>query len=200
MDKEYHLTAYSFHANNTSLLQLLEENRKVRHDNNAKTIRLLEADNPGVDYSNYERYQYERNRGGWKSLNYLLDQKLIRDIPGYSDLLDRLGNKLIFTDPETIINAVNRAQGVSFLAHPNAYFHGISLPTEQLQKWIDFGISGIECYSSYPGILKAEDYVSFCKKNDLLISGGSDCHGTFISTKLGNPRITLDMLNMGSLL
>ncbi|GAI54541.1 unnamed protein product, partial [marine sediment metagenome] len=29
-------------------------------------------------------------------------------------------------------------------------------------------------------------------------SGGSDCHGTFLSTKLGNPRITLDMLNLGS--
>ncbi len=200
MDREYHMTAYSFDVNNTSLLQLLEENRKVRHDNNAGTIRLLEADNPGIDSSNYKRYQYERNRGGWKSLNYLLDQKLIRDVAGYHDLLDRLGNKLIFKDPETIVNAVKKAQGISFLAHPNAYFQGIHLPTKQLKKWMDFGISGIECYSSYPGIVKAEDYVNFCRKNNLLVSGGSDCHGTFISTKLGDPRITLDMLNMGSLL
>ena len=198
MDKEYHITAYSFDANNTSLLQLLEENLEVRHDNNTKTIRLVEADNPGIDYSNYKRYQYEKKRGGWKSLNYLLDQKLIGDLAGYHDLLGRLGNKLIFKDPETIINTIKKAQGISFLAHPNAYFHGISLPTEQLKKWIDFGICGIECYSSYPGILKAEDYVSFCKRNNLLISGGSDCHGTFIDTKLGNPKITLDMLNLGS--
>jgi len=197
MNKNYNLTAYSFDANDTSLLQLLEENRRAWDDNNARMIRLLEADNSTVDYSNYKRYQYERNRGGWKSLNFLLDLKLIRDVPGYLDLFQRLENKLVFKDPETIINTVRKAQGVSFLAHPNAYFHGPSLPTEQLKKWIDFGISGIECYSPYPGLVKAEDYVSFCKKNDLLISGGSDCHGTFNNTKLGNPRITLDMLNMG---
>ena len=199
-NKQYHLTAYSFDANNTSLLRLLKENRRVWDDNNARMIRLLEADNRSVDYSKYKSYQHERNRGGWKSLNYLLDLKLIRDVPGYLDLFEKLGNKLIFKDPATIINTVRKAQGVSFLAHPNAYFKGIGLPTEQLKKWIGFGISGIECYSSYPGLVIAEDYVSFCKKNNLLISGGSDCHGTFISTKLGDPRITLDMLNMGSLL
>ncbi len=169
MDKEYHLTVYSFNANNTSLLQLLEENRRIRDDNNARTTRLLEAANPSVDYSNYERYQYESKRGGWKSLNFLLDLRLIRDIPGYFDLLERLGNKLVFKDPETIISTIKRAQGLAFLTHPNAYLEGPSLPVEQLKKWIDFGISGIECYSSYPGVVKAEDYLSFCKKNNLLI-------------------------------
>jgi len=199
MNKNYHLTAYSFDANNTSLLQSLEENRRAWDDYNSRMIRLLEADDPNVDYSNYESYQYERNRGGWKSLNFLLDLGLVRDVSGYLNLLERLGDKLVFKDPETIINTVKKAQGLVFLAHPNAYFQGSSLPTEQLKKWIDFGISGIECYSSYPGLVKAEDYVSFCKENNLLISGGSDCHGTFNNTKLGNPRITLDMLNLGSL-
>ena len=197
MNKNYHLTAYSLDANNTSLLQLLEENRRVWDDYNTSMIRLLEADNPSVEYSKYKSYQYEKNRGGWKSLNFLLDLGLIEDTPGYLDLFDKLGNRPIFRNPETIINTVKEAQGISFLAHPNAYFRGRNLPTEQLKKWIEFGISGIECYSPYPGLVKAEDYVSFCKKNNLLISGGSDCHGTFLSTKLGNPRITLNMLNLG---
>ena len=199
MGKTYHVTAYSFDANNTSLLQLLEENRRVWDDNSARMIRLLEADNPNVNYSKYESYQYERNRGGWKSLNFLLDLGLIKDLSGYRDVVERSGNGPLFKDPETIINTVKKAQGLVFLAHPNAYFHGPGLPTERLKKWIDFGISGVECYSSHPGVVKAEDYVSFCKKNNLLVSGGSDCHGTFLSTRLGNPRITLDMLNMGSL-
>ncbi len=199
MDKNYHLTAYSFDANNTSLLQLLKDNRRVWDEHNTRMIRLLEVANPSVEYSKYKSYQHESKRGGWKSFNFLLDLGLIRDTPGYRDLLEGLGNRLVFKDPETIINTVKKAQGVSFLAHPNAYFHGADLHVEQLKNWIEFGISGIECYSSYPGVVKAEDYVSFCKKNNLLISGGSDCHGTFLSTKLGNPRITLDMLNMGSL-
>ena len=200
MDKMYHVTAYSFDANDTSLLQLLEENQRVWDDTEARMIRLLETDNPSIDYSKYENYQYQRNRGGCKSLNFLLDLGLIKDSSEHYDLLEKLGDSLTFKNPETIISTVEKAQGVSFLAHPNVYFQGPSLPRRQLKKWIDFGISGIECYSSRPGLLMAEDYVNFCKKNNLLISGGSDCHGTFLSRKLGNPRITLDMLNLGSLI
>lgn len=200
MNKTYHITAYTFAANDTSLLQLLKENRRVWDDSNASMIRSLEADNPRVDYSRYKNYQYERNRGGCKSFNFLLDLGLVKDSPEHYSLLEKLGNMLLYKDPETIISTVKKAQGISFLAHPNVYFQGPNLSTEQLKKWIDFGISGIECYSSFPGVVKSEDYVSFCKKNNLLISGGSDCHGTFLGRKLGNPRITLDMLSMGSLL
>ena len=200
MDKTYHVTAYSFDPNDTSLLQLLQENRRVWNDNNARMIKLLEADNPRVDYSKYKSYHYETNRGGCKSLNFLLDLGLVKDSPEHCNLLEKLGNRLFYKDPETIISTIKRAQGVSFLAHPNVYFQGQNLPTEQLKKWIEFGVSGIECYSSRPGLVMSEDYARFCKKNNLLISGGSDCHGTFLSRKLGNPRITLDTLNMGSLL
>ena len=200
MDRTYHITAYSFDANDTSLLQLLKENRRVWDDNNARMIRLLEADNPSIDYCKYENYQYERNRGGCKSLNFLLDLGLIKDSPEHYQLLEKLGNSLAYKDPETIISTIKRAQGISFLAHPNAYFQSTSLLTRQLKEWIDFGVSGVECYSSRPGLVTAEDYVRFCKKNNLLISGGSDCHGTFLGRKLGNPRITSDMLNMASLL
>ena len=199
MDKTYHVTAYSFDADNASVLQLLEENRRIWDDNNARMIRLLKTDNPSVDYSKYKSYQHERNRGGCKSLNFLLDLGLVTDSSEHYSLLEKLGNRLFYKDPETIIGTIKKAQGVSFLAHPNVYFQGPNLPTEELEKWIDFGVSGIECYSSHPGIVPAEDYASFCKKNSLLISGGSDCHGTFLSRKLGNPRITLDMLNMGHL-
>ena len=197
--KTYHVAAYSFDANNTSLLQLLKENRRVRDDNEARMIRLLAVDNASVDYFKYKNYQYERNRGGCKSLNFLLDLGLIKDSFEHCNLLEKLGNSRIFKNPETIISTVKKAQGISFMAHPNVYFQGPNLPTKQLKKWIDFGISGIECYYSRPGLVMAENYVRFCKKNNLLISGGSDCHGTFLSRKLGNPRITLDMLNMGSI-
>ena len=200
MDKGYHVTAYSFDANDTSLLQLLEENQRVWDDTEARMIRLLETDNPSIDYSKYENYQYQRNRGGPKSLNFLLDLGLIKNSSEWDDLQEKLGDSLTFKNPETIISTIKKAGGISFLAHPNVYFQGPSLPGKQLKKWIDFGISGIECYSSCPGPVMAEDYVRFCKKNNLLISGGSDCHGTFLSRKLGNPRITLDMLNLGSLI
>jgi hypothetical protein len=74
------------------------------------------------------------------------------------------------------------------------------MPDEELKKWIEFGIMGIECYSSYSSLQDSQEYVKFCQKHNLQISAGSDCHGTFIlERKLGNPKVTLDMVNLGFL-
>lgn len=54
MGKTYHMTAYSFDANDSSLIELLKENPSVWDEANASMIRALEAGNPSVDYSEYE--------------------------------------------------------------------------------------------------------------------------------------------------
>ena len=201
MNKEYHITAYSFDFNNNSLLELLESNQRVRDEYNTTTIKLLERVNPKIDYSRYKNYQHDRRRGGWKSLNFLLDEGIVRNLSEYFNLLKDLDVKMVFNDPATVIDIIKEAEGVPFLAHPSGYFNGEKMPTRELKKWIDFGISGIECYTSYGSIEDAKEYVKFCNKNNLLISGGSDCHGTFVpDRKLGNPKVTLDMLNIGDML
>jgi hypothetical protein len=62
---------------------------------------------------------------------------------------------------------------------------------ELLEIWKYFGIDGIECYSPY--FENREDavyYVKYCKENDLMISGGSDCHGKFNERSIGVPKVT----------
>ncbi len=207
---EYHITAYSFDPGNDFLIKLLKANRQERSRGENSSMKDLATINPQVEYHKFENYQYQSERGGFKSLNFLLDNGVVSSLSEYFDLFSDPSeyfslfgdpNKIFtFQDPAAIIRIVKKARGVPFLAHPNVYFDDSRMPQKELEKWIDFGISGIECYSSYCGIQDAEEYVKFCKKNDLLVSGGSDCHGTFLSRKLGNPRITIDMLNLGSLI
>ncbi len=201
MNREHHIIAYAFDCRNLALLSLLETNQRLRREFNDTTIRLLAKIRPDVDYATYDAYQYERSRGGWKPLNFLFDKRVIATLPEYFQLLKELGQSLVFhADPVSVIRTIQEAQGAAFLAHPNAYFRGDKMPDEELKKWMNFGISGIECYSSYCSLQDAEEYAKFCRRNNLFISGGSDCHGTFIlSRKLRNPKITLDMLNLGFL-
>ncbi len=204
---EYHITAYSFDPSNKFLINLLKANREERSRGENTSMKDLATVNPQVEYHKFKDYQYRRKRGGWKSLNFLLDDGVVSSLSEYfglfcdpSEYFSLFGdpNKICtFQDPAAIIRIVKEARGVPFLAHPNVYFDHSRMPQNELEKWIDFGISGIECYSSYCGIQDAEEYVKFCNKNGLLISGGSDCHGTFLDKKIGDSRITLDMLNLG---
>lgn len=200
INREYHIVAYSFDPGNDSLISLLKENQKERSRSEDSQMRYLATANPQVEYHKFREYQYQRKRGGWKSLNFLLEEGVVSNLSEYFDLFGDPNKIFRFQDPATVIRIIKEAQGVPFLAHPNVYLDDARIPQKELEKWIDFGISGIECYSSYCGVQDAEEYARFCNKNDLLISGGSDCHGTFLDKKLGDPKITLDMLNLGSLI
>lgn len=86
---------------------------------------------------------------------------------------DLLGYPVIDT-----INKIHEAGGLAFLAHPCQY-KMIKDKTAFLDKLCsETGLDGIECY--YPLMSNEETnmYLDYCHKNNLLISGGSDFHGT----------------------
>ena len=199
-EKLYHITAYAFDPNNKALLRLLEGNRQSMHTYNDATIKSLAKVVPEIEYATYEAYCHNRKRGGWKSLNFLIDEGIVQNVSEFFQFIKDLDNPLVFDAPVNVIKIIREAGGFPFLAHPSAYFQGERMPDEELKKWIEFGIEGIECYSSYSSLQDTREYVKFCQKHNLQISAGSDCHGTFIpERKLANPKITLDMLSLGFL-
>ncbi len=75
------------------------------------------------------------------------------------------------------------------------------MPIDELKMWLELGIDGIECFTPYNDKKQSEFYIDFCNKNNLMISGGSDCHGDFIKErKLGIPNITLNDLRINKLI
>ncbi len=70
------------------------------------------------------------------------------------------------------INLIRQAGGIAVLAHP----HSINRD-ELIPKLVDFGLMGLEVY--YPEHTQAmiNFYLSLAGKFNLLVTGGSDCHG-----------------------
>lgn len=82
----------------------------------------------------------------------------------------------IYITFEKTIEIIHKAGGLVFLAHPYMYSENI---TSNLQSIIDrFDIDGLECYYSEFTEEQTEALLKLCDQNNLLVSGGSDFHGT----------------------
>lgn len=195
--EEYHITAYNFDYRNSKLNELLKFNQIQRKEFNNKVIQYVKEANKIKDIKDYYYYRYDRSRGGWESLNYLIDKKIVKDLREYFEIIKSSNERLYFKNPKEVIETIKDAGGYSFLAHPSAYKKGEKLSLEILKELKNYGVSGIECYSPYlKDTEDADYYVRFCEEYDLMISAGSDCHGEFNNRTLGVPKINIDKLKL----
>jgi predicted metal-dependent phosphoesterase TrpH len=198
--KEYHLTLYNYDIKNKELIDLINWTNESKLNANKNYITNYASNNyKNVVLEDFEKYQYDRKRGGWKSLNYMIDKGIHEDIVSHLIDFGKSGMRANLKSPEEVIRTAKKSGGLVFLAHPSYHYRNSHMPLEELEYWLAAGIDGIECFSPYN---RGEEqyYIDFCKKNNLMISGGSDCHGLFIpERKLGLPEVYLDDLNIKKL-
>jgi predicted metal-dependent phosphoesterase TrpH len=70
------------------------------------------------------------------------------------------------------IALVHRAGGVAVLAHP-----GLHRQDDFIPALVEEGLDGLECFHSKHSPSAAARYVDMAQRYNLLITGGSDCHG-----------------------
>ncbi len=75
-------------------------------------------------------------------------------------------------DAAKIIHLVHRCGGIMALAHPGL-LHDEKIPSQLLEK----GIDGVEVYHSRHTPTQSVRLRNWAEENNLLITGGSDCHG-----------------------
>jgi 3',5'-nucleoside bisphosphate phosphatase len=71
-----------------------------------------------------------------------------------------------------VIDIIKSAGGVPVIAHP-----ALSKVEEILPRLIAEGLSGIEAFHSEHSPKTARYYENFARAHNLLVTGGSDCHG-----------------------
>ncbi|HJO93238.1 MAG TPA: PHP domain-containing protein [Victivallales bacterium] len=195
--KIYHITSYDFDYNNEEFLKLIDKNSKIWIQYNDDIVEYLAAGNSNISINKYRRYQNNPSRGGSKAINFLIDEGIINSFEDLIKLAKNFNCSMEFNLPELVIDIIKKAGGTPFLAHPNAYNKRKRLPYNDLDKWLEFGIEGIECFSPYCTDEDTKFYIDYCNANNILISGGSDCHGDFLpERKLGKPVIIVDKLRL----
>lgn len=82
------------------------------------------------------------------------------------------------------IALIREAGGIPVLAHP-----GRMADDRLIARLVDNGLGGIEVYYPTHTTEQAERYLKLAEKYKLTITGGSDYHGAFSQTKLGDAQV-----------
>ena len=70
------------------------------------------------------------------------------------------------------VELIHQAGGLAVMAHP-----GLNRSDDIIPDLVDAGLDGIECFHTKHSTVMAERYLEIAEKYDLLVTGGSDCHG-----------------------
>lgn len=80
--------------------------------------------------------------------------------------------------PEEGIRHIMQTGGVAVLAHPGYLSDRSTLEEEEILRYKAGGLHGLEVFYSMHTPEQTEYYRGIAERNGLLITGGSDCHGT----------------------
>ena len=70
------------------------------------------------------------------------------------------------------VGMIHEAGGLAVMAHP-----GLNRTDDIIPDLVAAGLDGIECFHTKHSTVMSERYLEIAEKYDLLVTGGSDCHG-----------------------
>jgi len=195
----FHILGYDLDIANKQLLEHLDYNTGLLEQTDVDSIAILAAKGWPVSVQEYNDYNYDRRRGGFKSLIYLIDKGLCKDIRDFFSRIFTRENSLDFPTFPTIeetIASIHKAGGKALLAHSASQFHGPGLDAT-LKELGNKHFDGFECYHTGHNEEDTATLVRYCHEHKLLISGGSDCHGRFVDGRIiGKPVIYEDEIRL----
>lgn len=188
---ECHILGYNCDYNNKNLLALIEKGKLLRRNKLEKRIQYLE-DNWNIVLTKEERdWLYSRKSVVKTHLaNVLVKRGLASDnISAMKKYLDSCKTEASKFNTQEAINTLLLAGAIPVWAHPLGGEGEVHISEEKFLQQLDvmkmYGIKGLECYYSRYNTDEISFLVNCAKKHNLLISGGSDYHGTNKDIPLG---------------
>ncbi len=200
----FHIVAYGIDPTRRELRGFLARNEQLLMSTDEKSLQILIDAGHEIDLNAYAAYEYDRCRGGWKALNFLIDLGLCADVRDFFERLfpdDYHVPFPTFPDPAEVIELIHRAGGIAILAHPGGSTRRIpERRAELFTQMLERGVSGLECFSSYHDAATTRYCLDFCDRHDMLITGGSDSHGAFTAHRqIGIPEVYVSDLRLGEI-
>ncbi len=195
---EVHILGYYIDYEDKFLQQKLELFRKARQERAYKIIEKLRSLNVFLDEE-----EVFKNKNSAQSIGRLHFARLMVEKKITSSIKEAFELYLGYNRPAYVpkvklklqeaISMIVQSKGVPVLAHP--YF-GICIDSKTIKKFISYGIKGIEVYHSKHHKNVVEELTNLAEKYGLIITGGSDCHGTVDSSTplLGSMKISYSIL------
>lgn len=200
-----HILCYGAAMEDDSFVAFVNNNRRLLDKVNEKLIEIMQSAGEPVSIEDYNAYCYDRHKGGWKALHYLMEKSLtssLREGFAFYDRYKCYYDCVDFPSIQKVCEAIHLAGGKAVLAHPGVSIKesDMELFKDKLRKLLDYGLDGTECYYVTHSEEITRLCLDVCEERDLLITAGSDCHGDFGNARIGDVNIPISKLRLGDLI
>lgn len=191
---EIHLLGYFIDIDNTELNNTLASIHNERIERIGRIIRQLNSINIDISYSEIEINKFVSigrphiaklliQKGYVSSIKEAFQMYLAKGKPGY---IERY--KINYKEA---LKLLKNCGGISVLAHPGEIYKGLN--KEKLIKELKiYGLDGIEVFHPSHNVGEINSFYNISKKFRMVITGGSDYHGTESKLDINIGTIGLD--------
>ncbi|MBT3880600.1 MAG: transcription antitermination factor NusB [Candidatus Scalindua sp.] len=192
---DIHLLGYYIDTKNSALIEKLAELRLERVERIKKITKKLRAIGVKVEHQEVFDVSKEGSPGRMHIADVLCSKGYCANIrETFKKYLSDNGPAFVPKVALTLKDAIEliiSSDGIPVLAHP-----GVTKRDTLIPKMVEYGLQGIEVYypTHQPDAVKR--YKRIAKKHDLVITGGSDCHGNRKpEIALGSTKISDDLVD-----
>lgn len=199
---EHHLLGYYMDVNEPGFTRTIRDchvERNARIRQSIERLRALGYDIP-LEMADQKSGRVDRGdivwemirRGHAKSFEEGYPRFFDTTAPGYVLPYSVGGGEALTV--KRAIDVIHAAGGAAILAHPMGFLVK-HLSREELKAVAVFGVDGLEVYHPRQSPEVSEYLLAACRENNLLVTGGTDCHGRIKDKpRMGTLRVSLDLL------
>jgi len=178
-----HILGYGINTNDKNLNSMIEKLQEARTNRNPKIIARLSR--AGLDISLSEVVEKAgTGQAGRPHIAMLMVEKgMVDSVNEAFDLFLGKGKPAYVDKPRIasseVLRIIINAGGIPVLAHPGLVQSESDETVERLVGTLKKeGLKGVEVYYPRHTLAQTEEYNELAKKNNLLVTGGSDFHGS----------------------
>ena len=175
-EEEIHLLGYFLDTNNPKLLQELAKFQEVRQQRIRQMVERINDHGIPLRADDVFTLANCRSPGRPHVARAMVQEGFCA---GMDEAFDRFLKKgkpawvpKCKMSASEAIDLIHSAGGIAVLAHP-----ALNNCDDLIPMLADCGIDGLECYHTKHQWAVAEHYVRMAEQSNLLVTGGSDCHG-----------------------
>lgn len=175
-DEDIHILGYFIDWKDNDFKKKMLEIQKLRTERMFKMINKLKELGINIDTEKFIEKTKDNFFGRLKLAHYLVNEGLVSSL---YEVFDRfIGNgKPAYQEIDAMsyqeaIKMIVNAKGIPVLAHP-----GLAKRDHLIPEMVKHGLMGLEIYYFSHSPEDIGRYLDLAKKHNLLITGGSDCHG-----------------------
>ncbi|TVR16556.1 MAG: PHP domain-containing protein [Balneolaceae bacterium] len=175
--KEVHLLAYNFDDDDPEFRNLLLNQRTARKLRMQAIVSMLNSQGLKIEYDEVLAEANMGNVGRPHAASVLIKKGYVSGVAEafirYLSSERLRGIQTQYAAIKEVLRVVKEAGGVISLAHPGRLYSDT-----EITSLINLGLDGLECIHPSHNFTAQRKYTALAKSENLLITGGSDYHGT----------------------